>query len=209
MTNSEKLNTSILFVKSAENSSALGRAFANLLPEFAAMQDTSTAIPAILSSAIPLVGGGIRRRLRYGKANNPEEQETINKKVLDDIKKFENVSYPQAIRKAILPNMTAGAIAGLGLTPITYSGLTDKSIFEDLSTGNKTNKVLLSMLLSSALGAAAGGVVAPISGSLGKFISNRISDESKERTAKAIAKHPILTGLDYYGVPSAITGRLS
>lgn len=206
MTNLEKYIGSIVLVKKADNSSFIGRALANTLPEIGSMQNADSAVTVSLAESLPFIGTALRRKFYYGEADNPEQQEKIEKKVLQDIKKLDKKNYSEVATSAILPGALGGGVIGLLSSPLYY-----KYINEDpRSSGySKINKILLSALLSGGAGAALGTVANPLNAVLHKLISSNISNESKKRVAKQIAQTPVLTGMSAYGLPSLVTGAIS
>ena len=171
MTNLEKLASSVVFIKKAENdSSFLGRF---LTPTLIA-QGNKSSVKGTIGEYL----NGIPSMLGLGKATyyglkRPTEQDF--RKQLDF---FKDKGYTESALSTATPSAkilgTLGALVGL-------------------AKGRGGGRLAGALGLGAG-GAVGGGLLGSIPGLYGKLVDSAVTSEDKDRVAKTLAKSPFLTG---------------
>jgi hypothetical protein len=186
MTNLEKLASSVVFIKKAENdSSFLGRFLTPSLISHSNKSSIKGTIGESLNSLAGILGLG---KATYYGLKRPTEQDF--RKQLDF---FKDKGYTESALSTAAPLAkilgTVGALGGL-------------------AKGRLAKGRLAGALGGGVGGAAGGGLFGSIPGLFGKLIDSVVTSEDKDRVSKTLAKSPFLTGTST-GVTDLLTAANS
>lgn len=196
MTNLEKLASSVVFIKKAENdsdvgnSTDIGRFFTPTLISQSNKSSLKGLLGELLNTLTPL---GLGKATYYG-FKKPTEEDF--RKQLDF---FKDKGYLEsALSTSKTPMQIGAGLGGLGSLPGVIS--TMKHGFK-ANPYNREN-LLIRLLQGAGLlgastlaGGAALGIPTAAPGLWGKFVDkNLVTSEDKDRVAKTLAKSPFLTG---------------
>lgn len=193
MTNLEKLASSVVFIKKAEDASDvghstdIGRFFTPTLISQSNKSSLKGLLGELLGTLTPL---GLGKATYYG-IKKPTEEDF--RKQLDF---FKDKGYLEsALSTSKTPMQIGAGLGGLGSLP---------GVVSTMKHGLKSNRGnLLTRLLQAAgllgastlAGGAALGIPTAAPGLWGKFVDkNLVTSEDKDRVAKTLAKSPFLTG---------------